>query len=100
VLLQRDTGGNLIEIIDNISGTIRDRQVFFNKVKALTAEAKFSALILGGLPFAVGMLLRIMRPEYLEPLYTDPLGQKFLTIAGTLYGTGAFIMYKLSQVEA
>ena len=65
VLLQRDTGGNLIEIIENISGTIRDRFVFGNKVKALTSEAKFSAFILMALPFCVGGLIALMRPEYL-----------------------------------
>ena len=99
VLLQRDTGGNMIEILQNISKTIRDRFIFRAKVKALTAEARFSAYILGGLPFVVTGAIIALRPDYLDPLLDDPLGHIFLGLVATLFFTGIFVMRKLSQVE-
>jgi tight adherence protein B len=99
VLLQRDTGGNLIEILDNISRTIRDRFVFQAKVKALTAEARISAYILGGLPFVLLTLIAAIRPFYLLPLVTDPLGIKLAIGAVSLFGTGVFVMSRISSVE-
>ena len=99
VLLQRDTGGNLIEILDNIATTIRDRFVFKAKVKALTAEARISAMILGSLPVLMMLLISAMRPEYLAPLFQDELGRIFLVLAAGLYGTGILVMRLMSQVE-
>ncbi|MCK6506808.1 type II secretion system F family protein [Myxococcota bacterium] len=98
-LLQRDTGGNMIEILQNISKTIRDRFIFRGKVKALTAEARFSAYILGGLPFAVTAAIVALRPDYLDPLIQDSLGHIFLGIVAGLFSTGIFVMRKVSQVE-
>ncbi len=99
VLLQRETGGNLIEIITNIAKTIRDRFMFMNKVRAMTSEAKFSALILGGLPFVVAGLISFVNPEYLKPLVTDPLGRFVLYGSMGLYMSGALLMRKVSQIE-
>ena len=98
-LLQRDTGGNMIEILQNISKTIRDRFIFRGKVKALTAEARFSAYILGGLPFVVTAAIVALRPDYLDPLLEDPLGHFFLGLVACLFFTGVFVMRKVSQVE-
>lgn len=98
-LLQRDTGGNMIEILTNISKTIRGRFIFRAKVKALTAEARFSAYILGGLPFVVTGAIIALRPDYLDPLIEDPLGHFFLGLVACLFLTGVFVMRKLSQVE-
>ncbi len=100
VLLQRDTGGNLIEILDNIATTIRDRFVFKAKVKALTAEARISAMILGSLPVLMMLLISAVRPEYLTPLFQDDLGRVFLVLAGGLYATGILVMRLMSQVES
>lgn len=99
VLLQRETGGNLIEILESISGTIRGRFIFQAKVKAMTSEARFSAIILGGLPIAVAIMVAYMSPSYLEPLFTDPLGQLELALFFFLYAVGGFLMYSVSQVE-
>jgi tight adherence protein B len=99
VLLQRETGGNLIEIITNIAKTIRDRFVFMNKVRAMTSEAKFSALILGGLPFAVATMIQIVNPVYLTPLFTDSAGRIVLYGAASLYCSGALLMRRVSQIE-
>ncbi len=99
VLLQRDTGGNLIEILNNISNTIRDRFVFHAKVQALTAEARFSAIILGGLPFALLGLIGFLRPSYLTPLVTDPIGHYLVAGGLTWFGTGVVVMKTISTVD-
>lgn len=99
VLLQRETGGNLIEVLNAISMTIRSRFLFHAKVKALTSEARFSALILGGLPLSVLGILAVMNPNYLTPLFTDTIGYYLLGLMLILYVTGGFLMYRVSQVE-
>lgn len=99
VLLQRETGGNLIEVLNAISNTIRSRFLFHAKVKALTSEARFSALILGGLPLTVLMILWFMNPNYLMPLFTDYKGYYLLGFMLIMYSVGGFLMYRVSQVE-
>ncbi len=99
VLLQRETGGNMIEILQNISKTIRDRFIFQGKVKSLTAEARFSAYILGGLPFVVILAISVINPTYLVPMIEDPLGHIFIAITVILFSTGVLVMRKISQVE-
>jgi tight adherence protein B len=99
VLLQRETGGNLIEVLNAISNTIRSRFLFHAKVKALTSEARFSALILGGLPLTVLMILWVMNPNYLMPLFTDYKGYYLLGFMLIMYSVGGFLMYRVSQVE-
>lgn len=99
VLLQRDTGGNLIEILDNIAKTVRDRFVFTAKVKALTAEARISAVILSMIPLFVATTLAVVRRSYLQPLLNDPLGNVFLFMAIGLFVSGIFVMYQLSKVD-
>ena len=99
MLLQRDTGGNLIEILNTIARTVRDRFVFEAKVRAMTAEARISSIILGGLPFALLCLIGLTRPEYLSPMGTDPLGQKIAMAGALWFTTGIFVMRAVSKVE-
>jgi tight adherence protein B len=99
VLLQRETGGNLIEVLNSISNTIRSRFLFHAKVKALTSEARFSALILGGLPLGVLVVLYVTNPSYLMPLFTDVKGYYMLGFMFIMYSSGGFLMYRISQVE-
>lgn len=99
VLLQRDTGGNMIEILQNISKTIRDRFMFQGKVKALTAEARFSAYILGGMPFVVVAAILAIRPTYLQPMIEDPIGHVMIFGVIVLFTTGVLVMRRISQVE-
>lgn len=99
VLLQRETGGNLVEILEGISETIRARFVFKGKVRALTAEAKFSAIILGALPFFVTAAIYTLRPEYLQPLVTDPMGKMMLLFVIVWFTCGVFVMRELTKVE-
>lgn len=99
VLLQRETGGNLIEILENIADTIRARFMFHARVRAMTAEAKFSGIILGVLPFGVITILFLSNPAYLDPLWTDPKGNLLLVFDVFMYGTGIMIMRDLTNVQ-
>lgn len=99
VLLQRDTGGNLIEILGNIAETIRERGVFQQKVRALTAEARISAMILGSLPFILATLIFLVRPDYLDPLLQDPWGRMALAAAGCSFTTGVIVMVNMVQID-
>jgi tight adherence protein B len=99
VLLQRDTGGNLVEILKNISATVRARFLFEGKLRALTSEAKFTAWVLGSLPFFVTTLISIRNPDYLMPLLTDTLGNVLVLACVGMFSMGVFLMYDFSKVE-
>lgn len=99
-LLQRETGGNLVEIFTNIAATIRARFIFKGKVRALTAEARMSAFILGALPFVVAGALMFLRPDYLTPLFAESAGRTILMACGSLFVAGVALMRSLAQVEA
>jgi tight adherence protein B len=99
LVLQRDTGGNLVEILDNLSHTVRGRFLFAARVRALTSEARFSAWILGGLPLVVFVLLRVVHPDYLSPLFADPLGHVLIAYFVTSYAVGGLLMRRIARVE-
>jgi tight adherence protein B len=84
VSVQRETGGNLAEIIESLGHLIRKRFELYMKVKALSAEGKLSAIILFGLPIALGLLLYRLSPEYIRLLFTDPIGNTMLMTGGLL----------------
>jgi len=99
IMLQRDTGGNLIEILKNIADTIRSRFLFDAKLAAMTAEAKFSAIILGSLPLFVLVILALGNPEYLEPLVETRTGVIIVISCLISYTLGILLMRDLSRVE-
>ena len=99
VLVQRETGGNLAEIIDSLAGLIRKRFELHLKVKALSAEARISGVILFCLPLVVGSVLYVMNPEYMSTLFTDPMGQNMLMIGSFLMVTGAIIMKRMVAIK-
>jgi tight adherence protein B len=86
VLIQRDSGGNLAEILGNISGIIRARLKLVAQVRVLSAEGRMSAWILGLLPFGVMGVMAVSSPHYVSMLWTDPSGQRLLW-----YGLGMII---------
>jgi tight adherence protein B len=99
VLLQRDTGGNLVEILQGIANTIRERFVFQGKVGALTSEARFTGYILGGLPFVIGTMIFIFSPDYIKTLFGDPLGHLLIVFGAVWFCIGVFIMREVAKVE-
>ena len=99
VLVQRETGGNLAEIIDSLATLIRKRFELQLKVKALSAEGRFSAIVLFILPLFVGAALFKMNPEYIGLLFTDPFGQNLATAASMLMITGAAVMKRMVTIR-
>jgi len=80
VLIQRETGGNLTEILGNISTLIRERLKLFANIRVLSAEGRLSAWILIALPISVALLINLVNPGYLRVLFIDPLGQRLLAV--------------------
>ena len=99
VLIQSETGGNLSEILDNIGVIIRDRLKLKGKVRGLTAEGRFSALVLGALPFIIFLVFYFVNPDYVMTLFDDPVGKNLLTGALISIGIGMFIMKKLVTIK-
>jgi tight adherence protein B len=99
VLIQAETGGNLAEILENIGTLIRDRLKLKGKVIALTAEGRFSALVLIGLPIFTFMFLFLINRDYVMVLLTDPLGTKILTGGIIMIIIGALIMKKMIAIK-
>lgn len=99
ILIQRETGGNLAELMNNISLLIRQRLRLLGQIRALSAEGKLSAWILGLLPFAVALMLSVVNPAYISTLITDPDGAPLLGIAAGLMLTGIVWMRKIIRIH-
>ena len=99
VLLQRETGGNLAEILEQIVKVVRGRFKFFRKVRTLSAEGRMSAWILALVPLTLFAALSITQPQYLPVLVTDPLGRKLVSIAIFLGFCGVLWIRKLLRIE-
>ena len=99
IRIQREVGGNLAEILHTVSDTLREREYLRRQVKALSAEGRMSAWILGGLPVGMFGYMLLANRKYVEPLYTTGLGWILLAAALMLLGLGSFMMAKLAKVE-
>lgn len=95
LVIQQKTGGNLSESLGNLSSVLRSRKLMKEKVKALSAEAKASAMIIGSLPVIVMAMVYFTRPQYISVLWTDPTGHLVLLGAATMMSMGIFIMHKM-----
>lgn len=81
VLIQRQVGGNLAEILDNIASTVRERVKIRGHIKTLTAQGRVSGLVVGGIPFILAIIIYIINPEYMGLLFFTPLGKMMLGAA-------------------
>jgi tight adherence protein B len=99
IILQRETGGNLSEILNNLSDVLRKRFMMRMKIKAMASEAKASAIIVGSLPFFVITALYFVSPGYLDPLFYDIRGNKAGVGALISLGIGISIMTKMAKFE-
>lgn len=100
LLLQRDTGGNMIETVNRVAKLIRQRAAFDQKVKAMTSEARASGLVLALMPLGVLVMIMMANAPYLEPLTETTLGHMVIVYAVASYAFGLFIMSVSSKVEA
>ncbi len=99
VLIQRESGGNLAELLEKISGLIRARLTLLGRIRVLSAEGRLSAWILSCLPFATALMINIVNPGFLTILWTDPMG---LMMVGTALGmmmTGIFVMSRIIRIR-
>jgi tight adherence protein B len=95
VAIQTSTGGNLAEILENLSSVIRQRFKMRRKIKALAAEGRASALILSSLPLAIFAGIQFMVPEFYASVWHESLTKICLTLAGCWMGIGNIVMYRL-----
>ena len=99
LIIQHETGGNLVEILETIAHTVRERFKFFGKLRALTTEVRMSGYVLGALPFVCALAIALLNPSYLRPLYQDPLGYTIALVGALLWAAGGVWMRRLSQVD-
>jgi tight adherence protein B len=91
VMIQRESGGNLAELLDSISNILRQRMKLMGEIRTLSAEGRLSAIILTSLPFGVALVVNIVNPKFMAVLWTDPAGLKvvggalFLMVFGILW---------------
>ncbi len=97
--IQRETGGNLAETLDNLDNILRRRRQMRLKVKALSSEARASAMIIGSLPFIMMVVLSVADSGYLSVLFTDHLGNMLLGGGVGAISMGAFVMWKMVRFE-
>lgn len=99
VMLQRETGGNLAEILDNLSYVIRERFKIMRQVRVYTAQGRLTMMLLMGLPpiIVVGMLM--FNPSFIRPLFADPIGHSLVVAGITLQTVGYFVIRKIIQIQ-
>jgi tight adherence protein B len=93
--IQMKTGGNLSESLGNLSSVLRARKLMKEKVKALSSEAKASAMIIGSLPVVVMLMVYFTRPQYISVLFTNPVGNLILICSAVMMVVGVFVMHKM-----
>ncbi len=99
IRVQREVGGNLAEVLSTTVGTMRERESLRRHVRALSAEGRLSAWILIGLPVGMAAYMLIVRPSYMRPLYTQPVGIVMLVAGVLLVLVGGFWMSRIVKVE-
>src|SRR6202163_2303132 len=99
VMLQRETGGNLAEILDNLSYVIRERFKIQRQVRVYTAQGRMTMMLLMGLPPIIIVTMQAMNPSFIQPLFDDPIGH-ILVVAGIVLQTlGYFVIRKIIQIR-
>lgn len=99
VVIQRQTGGDLAEILDKISHIIRERFKILGQVQALTGEGRISGIVLMALPIALFFVVYYLNPDYVMLLFTDPLGRKMIAGAAVLQVLGAVAIKKIVNIK-
>jgi tight adherence protein B len=99
VLTQRETGGNLSEVLDKLASVIRDRFKVKRQVRAVSAHGRITGWVLGALPPVVAGVLFLISPEHIRLLVDDPLGVQMLLLGLTLQVIGVLAIRRILRVE-
>ena len=99
VLIQRDTGGNLAEILDNLAHVVRERFRIRRDIRTKTAHGRFTGLVLLGLPAGLGVILAMINPDHMDLLFTHRIGQMLIGIAIVMQTVGFFWIRRILDLE-
>jgi len=99
LLVQKETGGNLAEILDELARVMRERFRIHREVRVKTAQGRLTAAILIALPIGMLVIMKILNPGYVDVLFTDPLGPKILAGAALLQIIGSVILWKIVHID-
>jgi tight adherence protein B len=99
VMLQRETGGNLAEILDSLSHMIRERFKILRQVRVFTAQGRLTMLLLMALPPIIVVVMLLMNPSFIRPLFDDPIGHTLIVAGLMLQTMGYFVIRKIIQIQ-
>ncbi len=99
ILVQKETGGDLTQILDRTTSVIRERIRIEGEIRSYTAQGRLTGWILSGFPLAMMLLINLLSPGYTRPLFAEPLGQKLLYLGVALIVIGALIIRKIVNVK-
>jgi tight adherence protein B len=99
VMLQRETGGNLAEILDNLSYVIRERFKIQRQVRVYTAQGRLTMALLMGMPPIIVTVMLVLNPSFIQPLFSDPIGHTLLVAGITLQTIGYFVIRKIIRIQ-
>jgi tight adherence protein B len=99
VMLQRETGGNLAEILDNLSYVIRERFKILRQVRVHTAQGRLTMVLLMALPPTIVVIMLLVNPGFIRPLFSDPLGHTLIVAGITLQTMGYFVIRRIIRIQ-
>lgn len=99
LLIQREAGGNLIGLLENLAKTVRDRTILAGKVRVLASEGKYSGILLSVLPFFIGGVLGALNPAYMSVLWTTETGQHLIMFSLGMMAFGGLWMWKITKIK-
>ena len=99
VTIQRETGGNLAEILDKLAYVVRERFKILRQVRVHTAHGRFTGYVLLGLPAVLGIILSYLSPDHMNTLFTEPMGKTMLLAAGVMQTVGYFWIRQVIKIE-
>jgi tight adherence protein B len=99
VMLQRETGGNLAELLDNLSYVIRERFKILRQVKVYTAQGRLTMMLLMAMPPVIVVTMLVMKAEFIQPLFADEVGHAFIAAAISLQTVGYFVIRRIIRIQ-
>src|SRR5207247_9721127 len=97
--IQRESGVNLGQILDTVYTVVRERFKLRRQIKIYTAEGRLSSYVLSALPFAALVALYFLQPAYIMPMFTEPRGQRMLTLAAILQAVGYVVIGRIIKIK-